>query len=266
MVPHQGPAEQLAAAGLHPSLRDRVHSRHLDPAEHDLDPGVLEYGVEQARKLAIAVQDQEPRPAAASSRSMTRFFAAWATQKAVGCGVAPRIRIRRLACSMTASTYRRAPVKVTVSKKSQASRASAWERRNLAQAVEVRSGGVPGDPGASAAPSPAAPAAETGQAYPVGARAAGRPGTPGRRGRTAAGSYLVVAPGPRSGDVAPGSPRPWPGRSPEAAAVPRTRSSHRDRQVEAAQPIIMPQRAGPSGSNQLIRQPTSAYSYSHLGG
>ena len=41
---------------------------------------------------------------------------------------------------MTASTYRRAPVKVTVSKKSQASRASAWERRKLAQVVEVRSG------------------------------------------------------------------------------------------------------------------------------
>jgi hypothetical protein len=54
--------------------------------------------------------------------------------------VAPRIRIRRLACSMTASTYRRVPPRVTVSKKSQASRASAWERRKLAQVVEVRSG------------------------------------------------------------------------------------------------------------------------------
>jgi hypothetical protein len=41
---------------------------------------------------------------------------------------------------MTASTYKRAPVKVTVSKKSQASRASACERRKSAQVVEVRSG------------------------------------------------------------------------------------------------------------------------------
>ena len=41
---------------------------------------------------------------------------------------------------MTASTYRRAPVKVTVSKNSQASSASAWERRKLAQVVDVRSG------------------------------------------------------------------------------------------------------------------------------
>ena len=41
---------------------------------------------------------------------------------------------------MTTSTYRRAPVSVTVSKKSQASKASAWERRKSAQVVEARSG------------------------------------------------------------------------------------------------------------------------------
>src|SRR5690349_9342033 len=40
LVPGQGPVKQLAAAGLHPSLHDRVHSRHLDAAEHDLDPSV----------------------------------------------------------------------------------------------------------------------------------------------------------------------------------------------------------------------------------
>ena len=86
-------------------------------------------------------------------------------------------------------------------------------------------------------------AAGTGQAPPVGAGAAGRPGTPGRWGGTAAGSRPVAAPGPRSGGVAPRSPGPCPGRSSEEAAVTRTRSSHSDRPVEAAQPIIMPQRA-----------------------
>lgn len=55
----------------------------------------------------------------ASSRSITRFFAAWATQAAVGCAVAPRTRIRRLLCSMTARTYKRVPLKVGTSKKSQ---------------------------------------------------------------------------------------------------------------------------------------------------
>jgi len=48
--------------------------------------------------------------------------------------------MRRVACSMTASTNRCTPVTVTVSKKSQASRAPAWERRKLAQVVESRSG------------------------------------------------------------------------------------------------------------------------------
>lgn len=48
--------------------------------------------------------------------------------------------MRRVACSMTASTYRCTPVTVTVSKKSQASSALAWEWRKLAQVVEVRSG------------------------------------------------------------------------------------------------------------------------------
>ena len=61
----------------------------------------------------------------ASSRSITRFLAAWATQGAVGWAVAPRILILRLACSITASTCNRAPDRVTVSKKSQASRAPA---------------------------------------------------------------------------------------------------------------------------------------------
>jgi hypothetical protein len=41
---------------------------------------------------------------------------------------------------MTANTYIRAPVSVTVSRKSQASRASACERRKAAQVLQVRSG------------------------------------------------------------------------------------------------------------------------------
>ena len=82
----------------------------------------------------------------ASSRSITRFLAACVTQDAVGWAVAPRILILRLACSITASTCSRAPDRVTASKKSQASRAPAWERRKSAQVVELRSG-AGSDPG-----------------------------------------------------------------------------------------------------------------------
>jgi hypothetical protein len=48
--------------------------------------------------------------------------------------------MRRVACSMTARMYWRCPVRVTVSMKSMASRASAWERRKSAQVVAVRFG------------------------------------------------------------------------------------------------------------------------------
>jgi hypothetical protein len=71
---------------------------------------------------------------------MARLRAAWVTQVVVGCAVAPRIRMRRVACSMTARTYSLAPVSVTVSMKPAASSAWACQRRKVAQVVVVRSG------------------------------------------------------------------------------------------------------------------------------
>jgi len=46
MVPDQGAVQQFVAAGLHPTLHHRVHPRHADPREHDLDPGLCEDLVE----------------------------------------------------------------------------------------------------------------------------------------------------------------------------------------------------------------------------
>ncbi|MEY9965486.1 hypothetical protein ABIA33_003528 [Streptacidiphilus sp. MAP12-16] len=48
--------------------------------------------------------------------------------------------MRRLACSITAKTYNRLPVRVRVSRKSQASSSSAWERTKPAQVVRSRCG------------------------------------------------------------------------------------------------------------------------------
>jgi hypothetical protein len=57
------------------------------------------------------------------------------------------------------------------------------------------------------------------------------------------------------------------GRSPEEAAVTRTHSSHPDKPVETAQPIIMPQRTDLTAeSNQLTRPPPNPNSSSHLDG
>src|SRR6266511_1985602 len=61
LVPDQGPVEQLAAAGAYPPFHDRVHSRYLDAAADDRDPGVGEDRVEQGGVRAIAVADEVPR-------------------------------------------------------------------------------------------------------------------------------------------------------------------------------------------------------------
>ena len=104
-VPDQGPVEEFATAGLHPPFHDRIHPWHADAGEHDLDPGVGEDPVEQGGELRVPVPDQILDLRAASSRSITRFRAAWVTQAAVGCAVVPRTRTRRVACSITARMY-----------------------------------------------------------------------------------------------------------------------------------------------------------------
>ena len=77
---------------------------------------------------------------------MTRFRAAWTTHGATGCAVTPSTRIRRPWCSITPRTNTRTLDKVTVSKKPQATRASAWERGKLAQVAAERLG-AESDPG-----------------------------------------------------------------------------------------------------------------------
>lgn len=63
LIPDQGPVQQLAPTGLHPAFHDRIHPRHPDTAEHDLDPRIGEDHVEQSGNLPGPVPDQKPRPA-----------------------------------------------------------------------------------------------------------------------------------------------------------------------------------------------------------
>jgi hypothetical protein len=64
LIPDERAVQQLVTARLYPSFHDRIHPRHLDPAEHDRDARVLENRVEHGGKLAVAVPDQEPCSAA----------------------------------------------------------------------------------------------------------------------------------------------------------------------------------------------------------
>jgi hypothetical protein len=91
LVEGQGPVEQFVAAGLDPSFHDRVHPGHADVAEHDLDAGVGQDGVEQGRVLAVPVADQVLDLASGVLEAMTKFRAAWVTQAEVGWGVTTRI-------------------------------------------------------------------------------------------------------------------------------------------------------------------------------
>src|SRR5262249_23553123 len=53
LVPDQGSIEEFTAAGQHPPLHDRVHSRHPHAGEHDLDARVGQDRVEQLRVLTV---------------------------------------------------------------------------------------------------------------------------------------------------------------------------------------------------------------------
>jgi hypothetical protein len=60
LVPDERAIQQLVPACLYPAFHDRIHSRHLDPAQDDLDPGIFEHGLKYAGELAVAIPDQKP--------------------------------------------------------------------------------------------------------------------------------------------------------------------------------------------------------------
>jgi hypothetical protein len=67
LVAQQRTVEQSVATGLNPPFDQGVHPGHLgilDAAEHDLDAGVGEDGVEQRRVPAVSIADEEAGPAA----------------------------------------------------------------------------------------------------------------------------------------------------------------------------------------------------------
>jgi Aldo/keto reductase family len=98
-----GVANELIHEALHPYPDDLVLVSKVG-AQRDGAGGLHDAQRPEGPELPVPVPDQIPCPQPASSRSITRFLAAWATQDAVGWAVTPRILILRLACSITAST------------------------------------------------------------------------------------------------------------------------------------------------------------------
>jgi hypothetical protein len=84
LVSDERAVQEFVPACLHPAFHDRSHARHLDSGEHRLDPGVREHGVEQAGELAVAVPDQEPRPASGILKVHDEVLRGLASQDAAG--------------------------------------------------------------------------------------------------------------------------------------------------------------------------------------
>jgi hypothetical protein len=107
LIPGQSAIQQLAPAGLYPSLYHGVHPRHPDAAEHGFQTGVLEHGVEQAGELAVAVPHQEPRPAAGILKIHDEVLRNLRYPECCRVRGSAQDPDPPAACSMTTSTYRR---------------------------------------------------------------------------------------------------------------------------------------------------------------
>src|SRR5690242_5271045 len=105
LVPDQGPVQQLAPAAADPAFHDRVHSRRLNRgAEDPWATPAWKTASNAAVKLASRSCRTNFTLIPASSRSISRFLACCTTHDWTGWLVAPRIRIRRVPCSITART------------------------------------------------------------------------------------------------------------------------------------------------------------------
>src|SRR5664279_5415345 len=103
LVPDQRVVEQFAGAAADPTLHDCVRAGGLDGTLQDPDAGSGEDRVEKAAvNLVSRSRSRNLIAPARSLRSMSRFRACCVTQALLGWAVTPRIRMRRVACSITA--------------------------------------------------------------------------------------------------------------------------------------------------------------------
>jgi len=139
-VDYQDPIQDLASYAADPAFHDRVHARGPHRSLDDPDAQLRKTASNATTNLESRSRMRNLIVSACPSRSITRFRACWATHVAVGLVVAPRMWMRRVACSMTARQYTWAPFSRSTVKKSVAMIASAWDRENCAQVGPVRRG------------------------------------------------------------------------------------------------------------------------------
>src|SRR5258705_12592128 len=104
LVPDEGRIEDLAGASADPAFGDRVHARRLDVAEHGPDPGIGENGVERSGVVRAAAADNELDLVRLLAEVHDQVAGLLGGPRPVGCRVTPRMRMRLVACSITART------------------------------------------------------------------------------------------------------------------------------------------------------------------
>jgi hypothetical protein len=125
----QHPVKQLTPDGADPPLRVGIHPRcpHRRP-QHPQSLGSKDR-IERYGELRIPIPDQNRNWPTRSSRPMTRLRACWVTHSPTGCDVTPSTWTRRVATSITNSTFNRCNKTVSTVKKSTANTPAACARR-----------------------------------------------------------------------------------------------------------------------------------------
>src|SRR6516164_9040590 len=140
LVPDEGAVQEFAAASPDPAFGNRVHAGRPYVAQHGPDPGIGGDRVGRGREVRATVADHEFDAPCLVAEVRDQVAGLLAGPVPAGCSVTPRMRMRRVARSITVKTWAWVPSGRSTLKKSQARIAPACERRNCAQAGPVLRG------------------------------------------------------------------------------------------------------------------------------
>jgi len=104
LIPDEGAVEKLAPASAGPAFGYCVHPGACTLQSTVRIPGIGEDHVGRGRVVRAAVADHELDPLCLLAEVITRLRACWAVHSPVGCSVTPGMRMRLVACSVTART------------------------------------------------------------------------------------------------------------------------------------------------------------------
>jgi hypothetical protein len=129
--------QAFLAYGATPALGDGVGVRRLDRRADDLGTEPVPDIIEGLGELAVSVADQEPDGGGFLIERRDEVAGLLGDPGTGGLAVTPARRTRRLCSWMKNSTYSRCRNMVSTVRKSQATIAAAWWRRNDRQVVDV---------------------------------------------------------------------------------------------------------------------------------